>query len=89
MSDHLDRAAEVIAAQMHGLTTPSMCRGIARARQETARERDELRAEVVRLRTALDDLVDDWEDTGRSDLHPLIRGAALSTAGQVRQEMTQ
>ena len=50
MSDHLDRAAEVIAAQMHGLTTPSMCRGIARARQETARERDELRAEVERLR---------------------------------------
>ena len=34
MSDHLDRAAEVIAAQMHGLTTPSMCRGIARALEE-------------------------------------------------------
>ena len=34
MTDHLDRAAEVIAAQMHGLTTPSMCRGIARALEE-------------------------------------------------------
>lgn len=34
MSDHLDRAAEVIAAQMYGLTTPSMCRGIAQALDE-------------------------------------------------------
>ena len=34
VTDHLDRAAEVIAAQMHGLTTPGMCRGIARALEE-------------------------------------------------------
>ena len=40
------------------------------------------RAEVERLRTALIALIDGWEDTGRSDLHPLLRGAALSAAGQ-------
>ena len=34
MTDHLDRAAEVVAAQMHGLTTPGMCRGIARALED-------------------------------------------------------
>ena len=49
-TDHLDRAAEVIAAQMHGLTTPGMCRGIARALEEAgllvSPERDEaIRAE--------------------------------------------
>ena len=52
--------------------------------RETAKERDEAHAEVERLRAALTDLVDGWEDTGRSDLHPLLRGAALSVAGQVR-----
>ena len=47
-------------------------------------ERHNLTAEVVRLRTALDDLVDGWEDIGRGDIHPLVRGAILSAAGQVR-----
>ena len=34
MSDHLDRAAEVIAAHMYGMTTLGMCRGIARALED-------------------------------------------------------
>ena len=42
------------------------------------------RAEVERLRAALIYLNEEWEDTGRSDLHPLLRGALLSAAGQVR-----
>ena len=42
------------------------------------------RAEVERLRAALIAVIDDWETAGRSDLHPLIRGAALSAAGRVR-----
>ena len=45
------------------------------------------RAEVERLRTALIALIDGWEDTGRSDLHPLIRGAVLSAAEQVRDAL--
>ena len=40
--------------------------------------------EAERLRAALTDLIDEWEDTGRGDSHPLIRGAALSAAGRVR-----
>ena len=44
----------------------------------------EAHAEVVRLQTALDDLVDEWEDIGRGDSPPLIRAAFLSAAGQVR-----
>lgn len=44
----------------------------------------EARAEVERLRTALIGLVDGWEAIGRGDIHPLIRGAVLSAAGQVR-----
>ena len=47
-------------------------------------ELDKANAEVVRLRTALLGLVAGWEAVGRGDSHPLIRGAALSAAGQVR-----
>lgn len=46
-------------------------------------ERGDLTTEVERLRAALIAVIDDWEDTGRSDLHPLIRGAVISAAGQV------
>ena len=34
MSEHLDRATEVIAAHMYGMTTSGMCRGIARALED-------------------------------------------------------
>ena len=48
------------------------------------KDRGDLTAEVVRLRTALLGLVAGWEAVGRSDLNPLVRGAVLSAAGQVR-----
>ena len=41
-------------------------------------------AEVERLRSELTAVIDDWEAVGRGNLHPLIRGAALSAAGRVR-----
>lgn len=44
----------------------------------------EARAEVERLRAALSDPLDGWEAIGRGDIHPLIRGAVPSAAGQVR-----
>ena len=84
MSDHLDRAIEVIAAQMHGLTTPSMCRGIARALEEAGLlvtpERVAAQAEVERLRSAADSLLEKAFERGANGHVPAVNVVEISGA---------
>ena len=56
MSDHLDRAAEVIAAQMHGLTTPGMCREIARALNDELQGGDRIDVVADKGREAVEEI---------------------------------
>lgn len=90
-TDHLDRAAEVVAAQMYGMTTSGMCRGIARALEEAGllvtperlRARDaEVRAaerkKVLAGFTEVYALAWDGEPSMGGEPHRVSTGAELS-----------
>lgn len=74
MTDHLDRAAKVIAAQMHGRRTPSMCLGIARALKDAAAHEAEVAAKA--LREAAEEVYGDDRAAGPYS-HPLSAASWL------------